>query len=90
MPFNWRKKPVWKLKTHFNAFFDVFKNEKINLETVRLSRKLGGEELTDVGPIGKHLKDGDVLTLAPRNGTCCENLDEMQCEKHQLGDGFWW
>ena len=55
-----------------------------------ISRKLGGEELTDVGPCGKHLKDGDVLTLAPRDGTCCENMDDMECVTFQMGDGFYW
>jgi hypothetical protein len=50
----------------------------------------GGEELTDVGPCGKHLKDGDVLTLAPRDGTVCENLDEMECVTFQMGDGIYW
>ncbi|EGB01951.1 hypothetical protein AURANDRAFT_69332 [Aureococcus anophagefferens] len=100
MPFRWLTKPVWKMKTHFNELFNVYKDERIDLKTVRLSRKLGarrrrpvdggGEELTDVGPCGKHLKDGDVLTLAPRDGTVCENLDEMECVTFQMGDGIYW
>ncbi|KAH8047566.1 hypothetical protein JL722_13009 [Aureococcus anophagefferens] len=94
MPFRWLTEPVWKMKTHFNELFNVYKDERIDLKTVRLSRKLGarrrGEELTDVGPCGKHLKDGDVLTLAPRDGTVCENLDEMECVTFQMGDGIYW
>ncbi|KAH8045162.1 hypothetical protein JL720_16800 [Aureococcus anophagefferens] len=34
--------------------------------------------------------DGDVLTLAPRDGTVCENLDEMECVTFQMGDGIYW
>ena len=90
MPYRWLTKPVYKMKTHFNEIFNVYKEERIDLDTVRLSRKLGGEELTDVGPCGKHLKDGDVLTLAPRDGTCCENMDDMECVTFQMGDGFYW
>ena len=90
MPFRWLTKPVWKMKTHFNELFNVYKDERIDLKTVRLSRKIGGEELTDVGSCGKHLKDGDVLTLAPRDGTVCENLDEMECVTFQMGDGIYW
>ena len=90
MPYRWQSKPVFKLKTHFNELFHVYKEERIDLETVKLSRDLGGEELTDVGPVGKHLRDGDVLTLAPRNGTVCESLDDIQRVEHQLGDGLYW
>ena len=41
MPFRWLTKPVWKMKTHFNELFNVYKDERIDLKTVRLSRKLG-------------------------------------------------
>ena len=53
-------------------------------------RELGGDELTDVGPVGKHLRDGDCLTLAPRDGTVCASLDDIERVEHQLGDGLWW
>ena len=62
------------------------------MDSIWLFRSLTPEQRATlsrkVTPVVFH--DGDVLTLAPRNGTVCESVDDIERIEHQLGDGFYW